>query len=352
MALAVGRQLHASAAHYAAAATRTQDTYSHGHHRSVVGMHAVRTAEVEAAYLLPHLRAGQRLLDVGCGPGTITKGFAERVGAEGHVTAIDTVDAVLEQAEAVLAGLGNVTVSAESVYDLSAHADGSFDVVHAHQVLQHLADPVGALREMRRVCATGGVVAVRDADYATMQAHPEPRCGGLDRWRSVYTAVARSNDAEPNAGRWLMQWMEEAGFRSDDVQFSAAPMVYSAHDEAARTGWGEGWAERCVSSAFGKQAVSDGLATAEEMRSISAAWKEWSGEPNGVFCELPRPGSDSDSAFCLFCVISDSHICGAQTMSTGRRSRPWSGDTRPHCTVNQCTLKLVAGVHLHVNNIF
>jgi ubiquinone/menaquinone biosynthesis C-methylase UbiE len=81
-------------------------------------MHATRTAEVEAAYLMPHLFEGQRLLDVGCGPGTMTVGFAKHVGAAGHVTAIDTVDAVLEQAQEALANAQNATVEKASVYEL------------------------------------------------------------------------------------------------------------------------------------------------------------------------------------------------------------------------------------------
>ena len=81
-------------------------------------MHATRTAEVEAAYLMPHLSEGQRLLDVGCGPGTMTVGFAKHVGATGHVTAIDTVDAVLDQAQEALANAQNATVEKASVYEL------------------------------------------------------------------------------------------------------------------------------------------------------------------------------------------------------------------------------------------
>ena len=181
-----GRCLHWSARRAAAAPA---DTYTHGHHKSVVGMHAQRTAEDCAGYLLPHLAAGQRLLDVGCGPGTITRGLAERVAGDGgHATAIDTVEAVLDQAREALAATPNASVAAASVYELP-YDDASFDVVHAHQVLQHLSEPVAALREMRRVCAPGGLLAVRDADYATMRGVPEPPCGGIERWRTVYCAV-------------------------------------------------------------------------------------------------------------------------------------------------------------------
>lgn len=106
-----------------------------------------------------------------------------------------------------------------------------------------------------------------------------------------------------------MHWLEKAGFDPDHVSFSAAPVVYSVHDREARRAWGEGWAKRCLSSAFGKQAVSEvyslpyehtttrkwtcerasfrqvreGLATADEMEAISSAWRVWSAEENGLF---------------------------------------------------------------------
>ena len=67
-----------------------------------------------------------------------------------------------------------------------------------------------ALREMRRVCRPGGVVAARDADYAAMTWFPaDPR---LDRWMAVYSGVTRSNAAEPDAGRRLRSWALAAGF--------------------------------------------------------------------------------------------------------------------------------------------
>src|SRR5436190_6023772 len=117
----------------------TDEIYTHGHHESVLRSHTWRTAENSAVYLLPELRPGQRLLDVGCGPGTITVDLARRV-APGEVVGIDAAPEVIEQTPAA----DGVTFAVGDVYALDS-ADGSFDVVHAHQVLQHLTDPVRAL---------------------------------------------------------------------------------------------------------------------------------------------------------------------------------------------------------------
>ena len=148
--------------------------YTHGHHESVLRSHNWRTAENSAAYLLPLLEPGTALLDIGCGPGTITADLAQRV-APGPVTAVDASARVLAvaRAEADRRGLANVSFAEADVQRLD-FADDSFDVVHAHQVLQHVADPVQALREMRRVCRPGGHVAVRDSDYRGFVWYPQP----------------------------------------------------------------------------------------------------------------------------------------------------------------------------------
>src|SRR5215469_4877323 len=141
------------------------ETYLHGHHESVLRSHRWRTAENSAAYLLARLPISARVLDIGCGPGTITAGLAAAVPG-GHVIGIDRAVGVLDnaRAEAERQGVRNISFEVGDAYGL-AFANDSFDVVHAHQVLQHLSDPVAALIEMRRVLRTGGILAVRDSDY-------------------------------------------------------------------------------------------------------------------------------------------------------------------------------------------
>jgi 2-polyprenyl-3-methyl-5-hydroxy-6-metoxy-1,4-benzoquinol methylase len=250
------------------------DTYTHGHADPVLQSHRWRTVENSAGYLAPHLRAGLDLLDVGCGPGTITVDLAARV-APGRVVGIDVSAAPLDEARAAADRAGvDVEFAVGDVYALAA-ADDSVDVVHAHQVLQHLTDPVAALREMARVCRPGGLVAVRDVDYAATTWFPANP--GLDRWLALYGQVARRNDAEPDAGRRLLAWAHAAGLR--EVTATTSAWCYAT--PAEREWWGSSWAGRATASSFAEQAVAYGLASAGELDAIAAAWREWAAADDG-----------------------------------------------------------------------
>jgi ubiquinone/menaquinone biosynthesis C-methylase UbiE len=254
--------------------TEVVDTYTHGHAESVLQSHRWRTAENSAAYLLPSLRPGLDLLDVGCGPGTITVDLAARV-APGRVVGVDVSADPLEEAGAAAERAGvAVTFQVGDVYALEA-ADDSFDVVHAHQVLQHLTDPVAALREMIRVCRPGGVIAVRDVDYGAFVTFPPDE--GLDRWLDLYHRVARANGAEPDAGRRLLSWAHAAALR--DTVATASTYCYASADE--RQWWGRSWAGRATSSSFAEQALAYGLATPAELDEIATAWLRWAAADDG-----------------------------------------------------------------------
>jgi SAM-dependent methyltransferase len=257
--------------------TEPERRYLHGHHDSVLRSHRRRSAESSAAYLLPHLRPNARVLDVGCGPGTITVGLAASVPG-GFVVGLDPEPSVLAEARGLprAAELGNLSFEIGDVLQLG-FADGSFDVVHAHQVLQHLADPVRALAEMRRVCRAGGFVAARDADYGAMVWHPaEP---GLAEWQELYRAVARSVDGEPDAGRHLRSWAIEAGFAR--IESSASTWCYASDEE--RAWWGGLWSERVTSSRFAEQAQRAGLATSTDLERLAEAWRSWARAEDGCF---------------------------------------------------------------------
>lgn len=254
--------------------------YTHGHHASVLRSHRWRTAANSAAYLLPGLRPGLALLDLGCGPGTLTADLAERV-APGEVVAVDAEAGILAaaRAEAEARGLAGARFLAADAERLPL-PDGSFDVVHAHQVLQHLRDPVRALREMRRVCRPGGVVAVRDSDYEAMTWYP--RSAGLAQWLELYLRVARANGGEPSTGRRLHAWARQAGFAG--VTVSASAWCFAT--PADRAWWSGLWADRTAASSYARLAVDGGHATRADLTRIAAAWRAWGEHEHAWFAVL------------------------------------------------------------------
>ncbi|WP_017973998.1 class I SAM-dependent methyltransferase [Actinopolyspora halophila] len=254
--------------------------YAQGHAESVVRSQYWRSVDNSAAYLDPYLRAGLEVLDIGCGPGTITVDLARRV-APGTVTGVDPAESVLRQARVTAseAEVHNVVFSRGDVFALRAGSN-TFDVTHAHQVLLHLSEPVAALREMLRVTRPGGLVAVRDTDYAAATWWPAD--SRLERWLEIYRAVARANGAEPDAGRRLLAWAYEAG--ASEVTPSASVWCHATPEE--RAWWGGMWAERVTDSRIAEQAVEGGHATPEELGEISEAWREWARNPDGWFVLL------------------------------------------------------------------
>jgi SAM-dependent methyltransferase len=246
--------------------------YTHGHHESVLRSHRWRTAGNSAAHLLPHLRPGQSLLDIGAGPGTITADLAARV-APGRVTAVEVTEQALDLTRAGTQGHDNVDFLVADAHALDL-PDASFDVVHAHQVLQHLRDPVRALAEMRRVCRPGGTVAVRDGDYAGFTWFPA--VPGLDDWLRLYRQAARRNGGEPDAGRRLLSWARAAGFT--DLAASASTWCFATPED--RRWWGRMWADRVRHSDLARQLPGN------DRSRIADAWLTWADAPDGWFAVL------------------------------------------------------------------
>jgi SAM-dependent methyltransferase len=253
------------------------ETYTHGHTPTVVRQHSRRTAEEAAAFLLPELAPGMRLLDVGCGPGSITRGLAERV-APGEVVGLDPSGEILEVArqEAAARGLANLRYQAGSVYALP-FPDGAFDVAYAHQVFQHLREREAALREMLRVVRPGGLVAVRDVDWGTATYWPPD--GWIDRFLEVHQQTWRRNGGEPRMGRELRALANAAGLV--DVRVTAAVWCYATRE--ATVEWGESYADRLLTSPMGQRAVEYGHATRADIEAMAAALRAWAVHPDALW---------------------------------------------------------------------
>jgi SAM-dependent methyltransferase len=257
--------------------TAPRDEYTHGHHESVLRSHTWRTVQNSAAYLIPELRAGLTLLDVGCGPGTITVDLARRL-APGHVVGVDASAEIVKQAAALAQdeAVHNATFQPGDVYALD-FPDDSFDIVHTHQVLQHVANPIAAIREIRRVLKPGGLFAARDVDYGGVAWYPE--LPGLATWMTIYRDVHFWNGGTPDAGRALKAWARLAGFSS--VTSSASIWCFAS--DAEREWWGESWAVRATESNFAAHAIEAGVGDLADLKSIATAWRQWASDPDGWF---------------------------------------------------------------------
>lgn len=255
-----------------------KERYTHGHCGAVVDSHARRTATNSAAFALPLLRRDHLLLDLGCGPGSVTIDLSQRVARAVGVDA--SPEAVLRaRRDAAARGAGACEFLVADVYRLP-FADAAFDVVFAHQLLQHLADPVEALRESARVLRPGGIIAVRDSDYGTM-VH-DPRDPLLDRWLALYCELARRNGGEPDAGRMLARWVGAAGF----VDAVATSSSWTYAEPTAVTDWCTLWTDRLLTARMGEDAMRLGLATRDELEELAAAWRRWAAAPQPYFAFL------------------------------------------------------------------
>ena len=188
-----------------------------------------RNAQTHAAHLLPRLRPGMRVLDFGCGPGTITVGLAA-AAHPGEVHGIDMEESQIELARAAAAAGGhdNITFHVGNVYELPFE-DNSFDAAHCHAVLMHVPDTQAALREVQRVLKPGGVIACRE--MIVPSSFVEPSSEHTPAAWATFGSLLAANGGHPLMGRELKAALLEAGF--GDVQAGASFEVFSAPDDVA-----------------------------------------------------------------------------------------------------------------------
>ncbi len=189
---------------------RTRETYTPGHSTNATAFMAARTVESHAAFVLPLLERGLEVLDVGCGPGTITQGIAEHV-LPGRVTAIDLDPVQVAHAARLAEGREqtNLRFVAGSVYELP-FPDASFDLVFSHALFEHLSNPRGALAEIRRVLRPGGLIALSSPDWDAFEmrnATPEAEAA-----LGAYRELQERNGGDTRAGRRLMRLLQEGEF--------------------------------------------------------------------------------------------------------------------------------------------
>lgn len=258
--------------------TTSVTSYIQGHDASTLASHRSRSAEGNAHYLLDKITAYSTILDIGCGPGTITCDFA-KYAEQGQIVGLDYSESVVEEAmnEAKRRGVTNVEFRVGDAQHLP-FPDSSFDIVHVHAVLVHLPHPLTVMKEMRRVCKYGGYIAAREPDWSTCIIHPYNPA--LERWKELHIALKRLEGAEPDAGRHLVEWALAAGFQPNRVRLTADILMYAGKDEVSW--WGKLYSER-MKTEFGRRAVDSKLTTADEVQLVERAYLDWSEQPSGIW---------------------------------------------------------------------
>lgn len=263
--------------------------YARGHSDYTVATHLRRTAESDAAFLLPHIKKTDHILDVGCGPGTITTSLV-KYASEGKVVGIDLSPDILQKAKTLAAeantptdGPGSVVFEEGNVLTGLAYPDDTFDVIFASQVLGHFPPPdlpITALKEMRRVLKPGGVLATRDA----AASHFYPRSLNIDRlWTAnQFRASRKGNPEKDPTGTMMPTLFRGAGFDVDGgkVRVGAGTKVFSGRETREWLAWrtrgqltpGDPFYQSWIDAGISEEEIRETVAAVEKWAETDDAW--------------------------------------------------------------------------------
>ena len=232
-----------------------------------------RSAATHAAYLLPHLRPGDRVLDFGCGPGTITVGLAKAV-EPGEVHGIDMEESQIAMARAAAEAGGHANATFH-VGDVTAlpFEDDSFDVAHCHAVLMHVPDTAATLAEVKRVLKPGGIIASRE--MIVDSSFLEPTDDNTHKAWAAFASLLAANGGHPQMGKELKSAALEAGF--SDLRTSGSFQFFGTTDDVA-------FLRRFIDDWFFspdviEAATNYGLVTHEQFDSWRQGLDEWRDAP-------------------------------------------------------------------------
>jgi ubiquinone/menaquinone biosynthesis C-methylase UbiE len=238
-----------------------------------------------AAFFLQHLRPGMRLIDCGCGPGSITVDLAQAV-TPGEAIGIDLREEALTHGRQLARdrGLSNVMFQVANVYQLP-FPDAAFDAAFAGAVLQHLAAPLAALTEMRRVLTPGGVIGIMDGSSTITFRYPtNPLLEAWDKLRGRERAYRTGRPAEALQLRVLLR---EAGFtqtQASGAMTTEAGPPAGTLEETRRVAQNHVLQLRGV---YGKLALEQGWVTPQELEQMAEALLAWGDAPDAFYA---RPG--------------------------------------------------------------
>jgi ubiquinone/menaquinone biosynthesis C-methylase UbiE len=235
------------------------EIYTPGHGQAVIEFMSRRTVATHAQFIESLLKPGRRVLDLGCGPGTITLDLARRLIPFGSVVGVDSSETQFLEARAATGALP-VIFHAMDAYRLELE-DGSFDGVFSHALFEHLSQPLNVLREVRRVLKPDGFVALRSPDWGGFVVHPWEE--KIETAMKARMELQTRNGGDVYAGRKLGDWLRQSGFES--VQLSASYEIYPENDP--------------IVEHIASQLERD------EQRESASVWRSWGENPQAMFAQ-------------------------------------------------------------------
>ena len=235
------------------------ETYTPGYSAAAAAFMVRRRLDPNGAFFIPFLTPGMRVLDCGCGPGTITRDIAARI-APGHVVGLDYSADQVSAAAREWTGTANIEFRQGSAYALPFE-DNAFDAVFSHALLEHLKEPVKALVEFRRVLKPGGMLGVCTPDWGGFLLAPPSE--KLLTAFEAYKQLQNRNGGDVYCGHKLGIHVEAAGFAGIVMRSR-----YENYDPLS--------------------VIGDFLAVNLEEagdKAHAATWREWARQPNGMFSQ-------------------------------------------------------------------
>jgi len=252
---------------------RASDTYTMGYSEDFEKLLRRRNARTNVVHLLPCLKPGMLVIDLGCGPGTISMGLAEAV-FPGELHGVDMESSQVEMAKAAAkpARVANAHFHTAEITDLPFE-DDSFDVAHFHGVLIHVPDTMAALGEARRVLKPGGIVSAREMSVESSFYEP-----GLREQFATFAKLVTANGGHPEIGRELKRLLLQAGFSDVETGFSFEPFC-AREDIEFLYHFASDW---FFSAETRAAAVGYGIATGEQFDEWCRRLDEWKDTPGAV----------------------------------------------------------------------
>jgi ubiquinone/menaquinone biosynthesis C-methylase UbiE len=252
--------------------------YVQGHNPAVYRSHESRAAADTCGYFLKHLKGDSKILDAGCGPGSVTSSLAVLLEATGGtVLGVDASETAIERARAQSNLPANCSFAVADILALP-YPDASFDAVYTSQVLAHIPSAAAAVKELRRVCRPNGFVALREGDFYTTTMYPI--IPELEKWKQASLEILERNNCNPRAAMQLVEWALEAGFDESRIELSMGGIVYSG---SQRKFWGETMSGRVSSDETWRAHAQDAGVNPEDFEAMQVGWARFVADPSSVF---------------------------------------------------------------------